>query len=122
MPFGAIAREARELLDRQRQTGTAVAESVPDGFWDCAQQLLDTLLELVHEQPDQPADRLEPVIRRLLVERNFCFDGGCVIDEDFSRCLDLCVDELVQVLERVRLRALEEGRWYTAPAAPMMFG
>lgn len=122
MPFRTIAREAHELLNRQRASGAAVAEGLPETFWDCARELLEPLLELVHEQPDQPADRLEPVVRRLLVERNFCCEGGCLIDEDFERCLDACVDELLQVLEQVRRLAIEQGRWYAAPAAPIMFG
>lgn len=122
MPFGAIAREAHELLNRQRDGGTAVVEDLPDAFWECANEMLEPLLELVHEQPDQPADRLEPVVRRLLVERNFCCDSRCLIDDDFERVLDACVDELLQVLEQVRRLAIDEGRWYSAPAAPIMFG
>lgn len=122
MPFRTIAREAHKLLSRQRDSGTAVAEGLPEAFWDRADELLDPLLELVHEQPDQPAERLEPVVRRLLVERNFCCDGGCLIDEDFERSLDVCVAELLEVLEQVRRQAIEQGRWYAAPAAPIMFG
>jgi len=85
-----------------------------------ASPMLPVLLDLVAEQHDRPVRDLAPVIRSVLHERGF-FDGGdrgVEHNDDVEEQVEVVVD----VLEKLRLDALEEGRWSNAPVTPLMFG
>jgi len=87
------------------------------------QWMLDDLLPLLQEYHDRPIMDLGPLIRQLVMEKDFA--DGCgdrVIDDEYVAQLDLRVDLIITVLERVRLRCIEDHEWSDAPVAPQMFG
>jgi hypothetical protein len=84
--------------------------------------MLDSLVELVAEDPSRPTHELEPVIHRMLFESQFIDDGGDSVILDAFDCIDEQTRILIKILEEVRQVGVGDGIWSTTPMAPMMFG
>lgn len=117
---------AKEHFDREWQ---AACDSL-EGDRHLAQQRLShiewltpDLLALLEEFRDRPTSELTPLIRRLLAEQSFIDENGdSVIDECELAMLEHEVRLVVEVLDRVRSRCRDEGRWAGTPTTPQMFG
>jgi len=120
----ASDRFERELAGESNEEATHRAATIYAAPQHCPIAcVLPELLELLSEQHDQPAERLRPMIRRLILERGFPDAGGdCVPDDDFFEQVEAYVDMIVRVLEHVRRRALRRGQWSDAPVTPLMCG
>lgn len=123
----ALERAARELYDQewQRHRRTPRAAAGPDPSLQVCPVgwLLHDLLRLIAEGHDRPVRELEPMIRQLIVEKNFCDETGDVcLDDQQRRSIDDYVDVLVRVLERVREQAVASGAWSSLPASAPMCG
>lgn len=122
-----IESYARELLENewckflQASPEQHRDVSIPDSctiMW-----LTPVLVDMMAETHEQPADKLGPMIRRLLVEQHFCDDNGDnVVADAEEELLDNLVRLIVQVLERVRRSAIANGQWSNAPVTPLMCG
>ncbi len=122
-----LERTARQIYEheweRLRQSSPTFCDGasplqVCPGPW-----LLRDLLQLVAETHDQPVSSIAPLIRRLILEKNFIDENGDPCSDHLRRrSIDMHVDLLVRVLEEVRRTAMAEGEWSHVPAAPQMFG
>ena len=121
----AMETSARDLLRREwyRLSEMDFAAD-PTGARECpALFILPEIIELIQEAPDQPVQHLAPVIRRLLVEREFIDgNGDSVIGGDVQEAIDRQAGLVVGVLEQLRRDGVDQGRWSEHPAAPLMFG
>ncbi len=94
--------------------------AVPLGEACPAMWMLRDLLTLLQERHDQPATQLAPHIRRILNEQTFIDENGDGIMDEHARLdTERQVRLTVDVLERVRLEALEHGVWSIQTVAPM---
>jgi len=89
--------------------------------------LLPQFLDMMCESRDQPARQLAPSIERLMIEHTFhdlCGDhaSGVAPADLGTKVIEHHVRVVVRVLERVRRKALAQGRWSTVPVTPIMFG
>lgn len=118
---------AIELLSREWCFGDDAAEAgvhVSDGpvAW-----LLPQLVEMIGECCERPVALQAPTIKRLIVEQTFHGLGGDHVEGGNSakagtRLIERQVTVVVRVLEAVRLDAIAQGKWSTAPVTPQMFG
>lgn len=85
--------------------------------------LLPDLVELVVYNCHRPTRSYAATIRRLIVEQQMHGTAGdtCSDPQD-ENALEDYLERVLRVMERVRLRALAEGRRSADPAAPQMFG
>jgi len=121
---------ARDLFDgewqdvkQQARSAAGVVEAECEAV--AARMLLPWLVELLAESHNhaQPAQELEPAIRRMVVEHSFVEESGDpVTGGQRSEVVELYVTVFVRVLEGVRQRALAAGTWSRMPASPQMFG
>lgn len=84
--------------------------------------MIETLVDLLAEDPSRSVAELEPIIHRMLFESQFVDEGGDSVILDAFDSLDVQAQLLVRVLEEVRQLGLREGLWSTEPVTPMMFG
>lgn len=89
--------------------------------------LLPQFLDMICESCDQPARQLTPTIERLMIEHTFhdlCGDhaSGVAPADLGTKAIEHQVRVVVRVLERVRRKALAQGRWSSVPVTPIMFG
>ena len=84
--------------------------------------MIETLVDLLAEDPSRPVSELEPIIHRMLFENQFIDDGGDSVILDSLDSIDVQTQLLVKVLEAVRQQGLRDGLWCTTPTTPMMFG
>ena len=84
--------------------------------------MIESLVDLVAEDPRRQVEELEPVIHRMLFENQFIDDGGDSVILDAFDSIEVQTCILVKVLEEVRQQGLKEGLWSSMPTAPMMFG
>ena len=79
--------------------------------------ILSGLLTLVEELYDRPVQHLAPTIRSLIAEQSFAADADdAVVDTQRGAQIELQVDLIVRVLEKVRVMALRQGLWSSHPA------
>lgn len=120
-----LVTTARELWTREwSRIADGRTEKHPHAFLQSGPTpgMLESLVDLIAEDPRRPVGELEPVIHRMLFEHQFIDDGGDSVIFDAFDCIEVQTRTLVDVLEQVRQRALQEGVWSAMPAAPMMFG
>ena len=85
--------------------------------------LLPDLVRMVEQDHHQPANVHEPVIRRKLLEQSFINEAGDnFFGRDIQDGVDQIVEMLVDLLEEIRLQAINQERLSHAPLAPQMFG
>lgn len=92
--------------------------------WGCA---LDEFLGLLAENHDQPVQALRPMIQRLVYERAFLDHTGDSMyattdSKSLVSQLNMQVDEIVAVLEKVRQHAVSRGQWSDQSLPPLMCG
>ena len=76
---------------------------------------------LVAENPHRPAQDLESLIHRMIVENQFVDDNGDSVVLDALESADQETQVLIKVLEQCRQVGLKEGLWSEAPVTPVMF-
>jgi hypothetical protein len=92
-----------------------------------AASLLPQLVEMIGECCERPVALQALTIKRLIVEQTFHGLGGDHAEGGNSakagtRLIERQVTVVVRVLEAVRLDAIAQGKWSTAPVTPQMFG
>lgn len=79
--------------------------------------VLPELLALLEEFRDHQAHELKPVVYRLIVEQNFVDDcGDKVFDSESREEVEQQLELILDVLEKVRLQAIQQGVWSDVPA------
>jgi len=123
----SLVEHARKLLHEEwhrndRRGGDVVQERDCPAMW-----LLPQFVEMMAESCDQPATDFTATIKRLIVEHTFhglCGDHASDIGpaDLGAKAIEHQVRVVVRVLERLRCRALSQGRWSDLPVTPQMFG
>ena len=123
--LASLEMTARELLEEElnrHKQPVAGKASEREGTFP-AMWILSGLLKLVEETRDRPVQHLAPTIRSLVAEQSFAGDSGDnIIDAQRENQIELQVELVVNVLEKVRVMAQEQGLWSNYLAAPEMFG
>lgn len=120
-----IVKSAKQLWEREwlassRARGPSPAQGM---LQTCpSHTMIESLVDLVAEDPRRPVAEIEPVIHRMLFENQFIDDGGDSVILDAFDSIDVQTRILVKVLEEVRQQGLQDGMWSAMPTAPMMFG
>ncbi|GEM_PF-2509439 len=120
-----LIENAKKLWEREwsASMNNRKGKHVPTVLQTCpSPSLIETLVDMVAEDPSRPVAELESIIHRMLFENQFIDDGGDSVILDSFDSIDVQTTLLVKVLEQVRQQGLEEGLWSTAPTTPMMFG
>ena len=133
-----VRREWGRLLDEAgrsplslRDTSTAAGHDAGEAEHDCPLlPLLPDLMPLIEELHHRPVEQLVPMIRRMLLERDFVDENGDSViaagadesSESHAAFVEREVQTLARVLGSLRRDAFERGAWSDAPVTPIMFG
>lgn len=126
--LGALGTIAAEELERgwQRMKARLKEGGQPlyaEKMGEPPMWLLPELLAIVEEFHDRPVEEIAPLIGRLVVDQEFVDHNGDAIPDSLDpQGVRQRVVMLVEVLERVRRQALEQGLWCSVPVTPLMCG
>jgi len=85
--------------------------------------MLPQFVRLAEELHDEPIGRLQPVVRRMLMEQIFCDDSGdAVMTPAQRRHIDRQVQWILRILALARQQTRQSAYWSTMPVTPQMFG
>lgn len=119
--YETLEHDARRIYDEEAARVTRRRDA--DELQVCPLRfMLRELLMLLAERPDPPVDELRPLVRRLVLERNFMDCGDACGASTRHTALDHHVDLALRVLARVRQLAEQRGERCHLPAAPLMCG
>ncbi len=125
MSIDLLSKTAKELWEREWAEAAQRRDiSERNGILQTCPSpaLIESLVDLISEDPRRPVAELEPVIHRMLFENQFIDDGGDSVILDAFDSIEVQTRVLVKILEEVRQLGLSEGLWSEIPATPMMFG
>jgi hypothetical protein len=95
-------------------------KKAPRSEMECLLSLAPELAELVRQSHDQPCTRLAPAVRQLILEHRSC--AAHLLDPLRGVDGDAQVQRIVNMLEQIRQRGVEDGLWSDAPMPELMCG